>query len=68
MRVTHSPTINMINLELVRGFSDQIKWENNLKKAVVEPMVNDKDWPGLQITFVNSWRPFLVTQERLWIM
>jgi hypothetical protein len=42
--VYHHPTVDLINLSLVRGFRDQQKWKDNFKKTVVEPMINDKDW------------------------
>jgi hypothetical protein len=54
--VTRTPTIALIDLELVRGFHDQRKWEESFKKTVVEPVINGKDWP----TMLDNIRQFMV--------
>jgi hypothetical protein len=45
MRVTRTPIVTLIDLDLVRVFRDQSKWEENFKKTAIEPMINDKEWP-----------------------
>jgi hypothetical protein len=34
-----------ITLEVVRGYCEQQQYEEKFKKTVVEPEINDKDWP-----------------------
>jgi hypothetical protein len=43
MRVTHTPNVADIDLELVRGSCDHRKWEDNFKKTAADPVINDKD-------------------------
>jgi hypothetical protein len=47
-----------IDLELVRSYRDQQRYEASFKKTVVEPMINDKDWPH---TLVNI-KEYLASQ------
>jgi hypothetical protein len=44
MRVTHTPNVSRIDLELVSGSRDQRKWEENFKKTKAEPVINCKEW------------------------
>jgi hypothetical protein len=39
------PTDGGITLDMVRGFKDQQKLEDDFNKTEVEPVINDKDWP-----------------------
>jgi hypothetical protein len=34
-----------IDLSFLRSYRDYHKWEDDLKKTVVEPIINNKDWP-----------------------
>jgi hypothetical protein len=43
MMVTHTPTLVLIDLDLVRGFCDQMKWEENFNNNAAGPVINDKD-------------------------
>jgi hypothetical protein len=45
IRVTRTPKVALIDMDLVCGFHDQMKWEESFKKTEVEPVSNDKDWP-----------------------
>jgi hypothetical protein len=56
-RTPHTPNVALLDLDRVRGFHDQRKWEENFKKTTVEPVINDKDWPRA----LENIREFLVS-------
>jgi hypothetical protein len=39
------PTAASITLEVVRGYREQQRYEDNFKKTAIEPDINDKNWP-----------------------
>jgi hypothetical protein len=43
--VQRVPTAASITLEVVRGYREQHRYEEKFKRTVVEPEINDKDWP-----------------------
>jgi hypothetical protein len=51
-RVYREPTAGEITLAVVRGYRNQHKWKENFNKTMVEPVINDKDWPR---TLENIW-------------
>jgi hypothetical protein len=60
-RTTRTPTVTLIDLNLVRGFRDQRKWENNFKKTKVEPVINYNDWPRTDLSikvFLTAYYKF----------
>jgi hypothetical protein len=44
-RVQRVPTSASISLEVVHGYHEQHRYAEKFKKTVVEPEINDKDWP-----------------------
>jgi hypothetical protein len=44
-RVQCKPVVTDIDLELVRSYRDQQRYEASFNKTEVEPVINDKDWP-----------------------
>jgi hypothetical protein len=40
--------VTNIDLELMHGYRDQQRYEENLRKTVVESVINEKDWPHLE--------------------
>jgi hypothetical protein len=57
-RVQRVPTAASITLEVVRGYREQQRYEENFKKTAVEPEINDKDRPRT----VESIREYLAAQ------
>jgi hypothetical protein len=43
-RVQCKPAVTDIDLELVRSYRDQQRYESSFKKTAVEAVINDKDW------------------------
>jgi hypothetical protein len=57
-RVQRVPTAASITLEVVRGYREQQRYEDNFKKTAVEPEINDKYWPRT----MESIREYLASQ------
>jgi hypothetical protein len=56
--VQRVPTAASITLEVVRGYREQQRYEDNFKKTAVEPDINDKYWPQT----MESIREYLAAQ------
>jgi hypothetical protein len=56
--VQQVPTAASITFEVVRGYSEQQRYEDSFKKTAVEPEINEKDWPRT----MESIREYLAVQ------